>query len=168
MSAGMPRHLLLRLAALDLVTAALDSVVSPVQRCEDDAMRDRAVIVCARIGQYREQAFHLTVGGERLDLSRDDKASRRYARQVESMRAEISKGWEGETVNATAFLASVITVVAEAEEQLPDRAAYAPHREAWGALHSALARLYEIFDPEYEDEAGIHHGASVGERMVPV
>lgn len=158
--------MLLRLAALDLVGAMLEAVASPVSRCDDQHTRERAETLAARIGQHRAAAFRLTVGGEYLDLSGDDKASGRYARQVAAMRAEISAGW-GATVDATAFIAAVLALVGEADEQLPRTMAYLEHRAEWGALHSLLAELYEIFDPEYTDAAGIEHGARVGERMVP-
>lgn len=162
---GLPKHALMRLQALDLTSAMLDSVAHPVSQCTDATARDKAVILCARIEQHRARAFALTVGGETLDLTHDDKASGRYSRAIEHMRETITNSW-GDTVDAAALVTTVMGMVAQAEEQLPRTFAYIDHRAEWGHLHARLAELYEIFDPAFDAIEHIEHGAMVAERMV--
>ncbi|MBU1039730.1 MAG: hypothetical protein KKF77_01355 [Proteobacteria bacterium] len=162
---ALPRHMLRRLCALDLVTGILDSLAETVPSWKSEYLLGHVAPLCCRIAMHRERCFRLTVRGEHLDLSADDKASGRYMRAVEHMKRTITSSWP-ETVDATAFIAAVLTHVAECEEQLPRSMAYLDHRAEWGALHTLLGELYELFDPELQAVEHIEYGAQVGARMV--
>lgn len=162
---SLPRHKLLRLAALDLVRGLLHSLSQVVAECPAEEQRGSLAVLCSHIEQHRERAFRLTAGGEILDLSADPKASARYQRAVGALGREITVSWPAE-LNASGFLSAVLAVVAETEAQLPRTPAYLEHRYEWGQVHALLGQLYELFDPDYLDVTGIEHGSQVGERMV--
>lgn len=162
---NMPRHMLRRLCALELVRVQLEILAESVPLWPSEAQRGKTALLCAQIEMHRERAFQLTVGGERLDLSGDGKASGRYARAILHMQRTVRGSWDRE-LDATAYLATVLERVAAAEEQLPRTPAYLAHRWEWGRLHRLLGKLYAALDPNYEDVANINYGAQVGERMV--
>lgn len=162
---SLPRHRLLRLAALDLVRGLLHSLAKVVAECPTENQRGRLAVLCSRIEQHRERAFRLTAGGEILDLSGDAKASARYQRAIGALKREITASWPAE-LDASGFLCAVLEVVAQAEAQLPRTPAYLEHRYEWDQVHALLGQLYELFDPDYLDVTGIEHGSQVGERMV--
>lgn len=161
---SLPRHKLLRLAALDLVRALLGALASVAAQSPAEPRRGELAVLCSRVEMHRDKAFRLTVNGELLDLSGDDKSSSRYRRAIATMQREICSSWP-ERLDASGFLAAVLGVVAKAEEQLPRTMDYLEHRLEWGRLHALLAEVYELFDPDYLDAAGIEHGSRVGERM---
>ncbi len=162
---SLPRHKLLRLAALELVRGLLRSLAHVVAECAAEEQRGRLSTLCSRIEQHRERAFRLTAGGEILDLSGDAKASARYQRAIGTLGREITASWPAE-LDASGFLSAVLAVVAETEAQLPRTPSYLEHRYEWGQVHTLLGQLYELFDPDYLDVTGIEHGSQVGERMV--
>jgi len=162
---NMPKHLLHRLCALELVRVLLEILAEDVPQWEDETARGRTALLCAQIEMHRARAFQLTVGGERLDLSAHGKASGRYARAVLHMQRTVRNSWDRE-LDATAYLSTVLERVASAEEQLPRTPAYLAHRWEWGRLHRLLGKLYAVMDPNYADVGNINYGAQVGEKMV--
>lgn len=161
---NMPKHMLRRLCALELVRVQLEILAEPVSQWADQTERGKVALLCAQIEMHRERAFRLTVGGERLDLPPGDKASGRYARAILHMQRTVRQSW-GHELPATAYLATVLERVAAAEEQLPRTQAYLAHRWEWGRLHKLLGKLYAALDPQYDDTASIDYGAQVGARM---
>jgi len=162
---NMSRHLVLRLAALELVRVQLELLAESVPLWPSETQRAKTALLCAQIEMHRARAFQLTVGGERLDLTGDDKASGRYTRAVLHMQRMIRDSWDRE-LHVTAYLSTVLGRVAAAEEQLPRTPDYLDHRWEWGRLHRRLGKLYAALDPNYEDVANINYGAQVGAKMV--
>jgi hypothetical protein len=150
------------LCTLDMVEAALDSLVGTVQQLDGDELKARAA------GLASITAMHMARCRSLVDSTPFDqwstKSLRRYVRSVELMKQRIRAAWPGRDINAVEFLAAVTTMVAAVDDQLP--MVLTDMVDAWGKLHAAMHDLYSMFDPELEANAEIERGYQIGSTML--
>lgn len=83
------------------------------------------------------------------------------SREVEAIQGLINQAWDGEDVDSAELFSALLSLVADTHHQMPS----GEKRYWWGKLLEALQAVYELVDPDLNENEKIERGAALGERM---